>query len=194
VSRFAFTLVALSLMAGCLRFGYTPEVPSDEHSHHADAGGAGLTDADGGAQNPQDAATDSGAAGTAAMQGSPDAGAMDAGASLPTPCLFNVTMNTYTGSPHYHGFLALDNAGSATWTLITIEFDLRSNMYVCNDQTALPGAGWTLQSSGGHCVYIKTAPGLSLAPGATLTFEYSTDDPTTAIGPAVANISVSGCR
>jgi hypothetical protein len=120
-------------------------------------------------------------------------GSADAAASGTGSCAVIVTMNTYLGSPRYHGWLALQNAGATVWTTPTIRFDLPSSVYVCNDADILPGPGWTLQSSGGHCTYAKTSPSLSIAPGATLDFEYSSNNPTSPVAPAAANLSVSGC-
>jgi outer membrane receptor protein involved in Fe transport len=70
---------------------------------------------------------------------------------------------------------------------------LPSDAYVCNDSNMLPGDGWALQSSGGHCTYTKTSPSLSIAPGATLSFEYSANYSQSLAAPAAANVSVSGC-
>jgi hypothetical protein len=125
--------------------------------------------------------------------GSSDGGPTDAAASGANPCEFTATTNAYVGSPHYHGTLALQNAGAVTWTMPTIDFDLPSSTRVCNDVSKLPGKGWTLRSSGRHCTYTTTSPSVSIAPGATLNFEYSSNDPSSWSAPAALNIGVSGC-
>jgi hypothetical protein len=121
-----------------------------------------------------------------------DSGLADAGATS-KPCAATASTNTYQGSPHYHGTLVLLNTGSATWTTPTIGFDLPWSTYVCNDAKTLPGTGWTLVATGNHCEYTKLSPGLSVAPGGTLTFNYSSNSPTTISLSAALNVSVSGC-
>jgi len=123
-----------------------------------------------------------------------DSGSPDAGPTSLGSCSFSITTNAYVGNPHYHGTLDLKNTGATAWTLPTIDFHLPSSAYMCNDAQALPGAGWTLTISGNHCTYTRTAPPLAIAPGATLSFEYSSNDPMSAAsGSAAANVSVSGC-
>lgn len=159
--------------------------PHDAGSAH-DASAA----RDAGAQ--RDAAV-GGDASSASDAGQADAGAQDAAVSSKVPCSIAITDNRYVGKKHYHGYLTLQNTGTSTWTQATISFDLPSTMKICNDVDVLPGAGWTLQSSAGHCEYTKSPPTLSIAPGASLKFEYSSDYPDDIAAPAAANVSVVGC-
>jgi hypothetical protein len=213
-------LLALALLLGCGRLGFTLR-PAPAAQPRDDAGGmdGGLDAAVEDAGSRPDAssmdasmpdatqhaapdaavtrdASDSSDAGTEPPMddaGPADAGPADAGSTRIDLCSVRVTMNTYIGDPHYHGTFVLQNASTTTWTLPTIEFDLPSSAYVCNDTGALPGPGWTLQSSAGHCTYTKTKPSLSLAPGAMLTFEYSSDNQSSVPEPAAINLRIYGC-
>ncbi|HET8933863.1 MAG TPA: hypothetical protein VFN67_10500 [Polyangiales bacterium] len=169
-----------------------------------DAGPASDASTTDDASSARDASTtdDAGAARDAAASGDAsassdaaqaDAGSTDAAASSNGPCSFTSTGNRYEGKKHFHGFLTLRNTGDSTWTLPIISFDLPSTANICNDEDVLPGAGWTLQSSAGHCEYTKTSPTLSIAPGASLSFEYSSNYPNNIADPAVANVNVAGC-
>lgn len=213
-------LVALTFMLGCQRFGYDAVYPTPD-AGHSDAGpshelDSAVADAsmrqdasalDGSAPDasapdamkPEEtdasdpATDDAGASDDGGTQGSMDGGPSDAGSSGTGPCAITVVKNTYLGTPNFHGWLSLKNAGTTTWTTPQIRFDLPSSAYVCNDVDILPGAGWDLQSSSGHCEYTKTPPNLSIAPGETLDFEYSTNNSNAVAAPAAANVSVLGC-
>lgn len=196
------------LMTGCLRFGY--QAPHVQSNLARDAGqldtGVDAAVIDAGRQidaSVRDASTTADASHPTAGSGASDAAmAEDDGTAMPPPtdaavsgtsaCPAALTTNMYVGNPHYHGTLLLQNTGTSTWTTPTISFDLPSTAYICNDASKLPGNGWSLQSSAGHCAYTKTSPSLSIAPGASFTFEYSTNDEQSE-SPAVIHLIVSGC-
>jgi hypothetical protein len=155
-----------------------------------DAGGAAASHDAGAPRDAAASASDSGLADS----GLADSGSADAAVSGTGVCAVTVTTNTYDGKPHYHGRLVLKNVGDTTWTLPTISFDLPSTANICNDADVLPGAGWTLQSSAGHCEYTRVTPALSIGPEATLSFEYSSDYRSTLAEPAVIQLSVLNCK
>lgn len=196
------------LMTGCLRFGYDARHVQSSLSRDAGPSDASLDAPIADAGSRLDAGTASaGASNPTAGSGASDAAmaeddgvpndaamplSMDAAVSGMGLCPAELTTNMYLGNPHYHGTLVLQNTGTSTWTTPTISFDLPSTTYVCNDANKLPGSGWSLLSSAGHCAFTKTSPGLSVAPGASLTFEYSTNDELPA-SPAVTDLTVTGC-
>ncbi|HEY2512595.1 MAG TPA: glycosyl hydrolase family 18 protein [Polyangiaceae bacterium] len=89
--------------------------------------------------------------------------------ALSGACALKVTQNTYDG-PGYWGTMAIQNPGSAAVSGFEVDFDVPSGAACTSD--AVP-AGATLSASANHCTF--TWKSGSLAAGATLTFNYSTN-------------------
>ena len=111
-----------------------------------------------------------------ATQGEDVAG--DDTAALST-CALSVTHNTYDG-PNYWGTITIENASAASVTGISVRFDVPSGAHCTNDAvppgavlSPLSGSGTAAATSANRCTFTWSTR--SLAAGASLTFNYSTD-------------------
>ena len=82
-------------------------------------------------------------------------------------CSTSVTTNTYVGSD-YWGTIKIKNTGSSPITSPTISFKVPSGVKCDYD-----ASGWKHSQSGSTCTYSRKSS-LSIAPGASYTFNYST--------------------
>lgn len=96
---------------------------------------------------------------------SEDAGEKEGGVSA---CAYPVSTNTYKGSPDYWGTLAFKNTGAAAMTSPQIAFDVPAGVKCDYD-----ASGWKHTQSGSTCTFSRTSA-LTVKPGASYTFEYST--------------------
>jgi hypothetical protein len=90
-------------------------------------------------------------------------------------CALAVTQNSYDG-PNYWGTIAIQNNGASAVSGYSVALDVPSGAH-CTADTVPAGATLSPlsggQTSANHCVFTWTSG--SLAAGATLTFNYSTD-------------------
>jgi len=107
---------------------------------------------------------------------------------------FTVTKNVYNG-PEWWGTITIKNNGPTTATSFVVEFDIPSGYHCTAEPESVP-PGATLSPLAGvsspdhtvsnHCVF--TWPSKTLAPGQSLTFNYSTD---TQNFSAASNVTVT---
>jgi hypothetical protein len=111
----------------------------------------------------------------------PDGGAGEASDAGPaTGCALAVTQNVYD-SANWWGTITFKNNGPASTTTYQVAFDVPAGVHCTNDAvpfgaklSPLTGSGTSAYTSGNHCVF-TWSNGQSLASGASLTFNYSTD-------------------
>jgi hypothetical protein len=84
-------------------------------------------------------------------------------------CSVAVTTNSYKGAPDYWGTLKFKNTGSDAMTSPTIAFKVPSGVKCDYDPS-----GWKHTQSGTTCTYTRKSS-LTIKPGASYTFEYSTN-------------------
>ncbi len=94
-------------------------------------------------------------------------------------CSFAVTQNTYEG-PNYWGTMGFKNTGSTSVSGYQVTFNVPSGVHCTNDTvpsgavlSPLTGSGTSAYTTSNTCTF--TWANSSLAAGATLTFNYSTD-------------------
>ena len=97
-------------------------------------------------------------------------------------CPVSVTANAYAGDPDYWGTIEIENDGSSALKGVQISFDVPSGV-TCDDDPE----GWTHTQGGARCTYSR-ASRLSIAPGGSYTFHYSTDS---AASFVASNIEIS---
>ena len=83
-------------------------------------------------------------------------------------CSTSISTNTYVGSD-YWGTIKIKNTGSSAMTSPTIAFKVPSGVKCDYD-----ASGWKHTQSGSTCTYSRKSS-LQIAPGATYTFNYSTN-------------------
>jgi len=89
------------------------------------------------------------------------------GGGTSSSCAFTVTQNVYDG-PNWWGTITFKNNGPATSSSFALSFNVPSGVH-CD----FADTGWTFTQSGVTCTYKKA--GTTLASGASLTMNYSTD-------------------
>jgi RHS repeat-associated protein len=101
--------------------------------------------------------------------------------ALTSSCTFTVTKNEYDG-PDMWGTITFRNNGPSTATNYVVEFDVPSGAHCTAEPESVPTnatlsplttSGNPKQTLGNHCVF--TFSNVSLASGASKTFNYSTD-------------------
>ncbi len=112
---------------------------------------------------------------------------MISGLSVPPPappapatnCAFGITQNVYAYASWW-GTITFRNDGTSTVTGLKVEFDVPAGAHCTADAipagatlSPLTGTGTSAHTTSNHCVF--TWPTATLAPGATRTFNYSTD-------------------
>jgi hypothetical protein len=103
-----------------------------------------------------------GCAGEVAGDGDPATAQRDSAS-----CSFTVTQNVYDAA-NWWGTIAFKNTGSSSSSNWQVSFNVPSGVHCDFAQS-----GWTYSQSGSTCIYKK--PGVSIAAGASLTLNYSTD-------------------
>jgi hypothetical protein len=95
-------------------------------------------------------------------------------------CSFAVTQNVYDG-PNYWGTMTIKNSSSASVTGFAVKFTVPSGDHCTNDSvpsgaklSPLTGSGTSATTTSNACTY--TWPSATLAAGASMTFNYSTDN------------------
>jgi regulation of enolase protein 1 (concanavalin A-like superfamily) len=89
------------------------------------------------------------------------------GGGSTSTCSFSITQNVYDG-PNWWGTISFKNNGPATSSNFALSFNVPSGVH-CD----FAATGWTFTQSGVTCTYKKA--GTTLASGASLTMNYSTD-------------------
>jgi hypothetical protein len=89
------------------------------------------------------------------------------GGGSTSSCSFSITQNVYDG-PGWWGTITFKNNGPAASSNFALSFNVPSGVHC--DYAA---TGWTFSQSGSTCTYKH--PGTTLASGASLTMNYSTD-------------------
>jgi len=97
-------------------------------------------------------------------------------------CSVRIKSNSYAGDPDYWGTIEFENDSSSALTEVQISIDVPSGV-TCDDDPE----SWTHTQSGVRCTYSRTSS-LSIAPGASYRFNYSTDS---AASFTAANIEIS---
>jgi hypothetical protein len=98
--------------------------------------------------------------------------------SLTGSCSASVTENVYDG-PNYWGTVAIKNSSASAWGGYAVSLTVPSGAHCTNDAvpsgatlSPLTGTGTSAETTSNVCTFTWTQ---SLAPGATKTFNYSTD-------------------
>ncbi len=102
----------------------------------------------------------------------------ESGEDALTACSTSVTTNTYDG-PNAWGTIKIKNTSATTMTSPKISFKVPSGVTCDYD-----ASGWKHTQSGTTCTYSRKTS-LTIAPGATYTFNYSTDTVTSFTASAV---------
>ena len=95
--------------------------------------------------------------------------ALDAVEQTVTGCSFTVVTSTYVGAPDYWGTIKLKNTGTTALTQPQITFTVPTGVTCDYDD-----AGWKHTQTGAVCAFTRTSS-LTIAAGATYTFQLSTD-------------------
>jgi hypothetical protein len=108
---------------------------------------------------------------------------------------FSITTNKYDG-PNWWGTVSFKNNNSTNCSPIQVSFDVPSGVHCTADAVPsaatlapLSGSGTSAHTSSNHCLF--TWPNLKLAPGASKTFNFSTDSSSSSF-KAATNVVVGG--
>jgi hypothetical protein len=131
-----------------------------------------------------------------ACSGGPGEGDEGTGTELLASCSFSVTQNVYDG-PNYWGTITVKNTSSSSVTGFAVQFSIPSGDHCTND--AVP-SGATLSPLNGSGSAAKTVSNVckftwssaTLSAGASLTFNYSTDN-TNFTAASGVSVSSSSC-